>query len=207
MLQYKRFTVNMVQVNSYLLWDETNIACIIDPGFSNEGECQMLSNFMEQHELQLERSLATHLHFDHVLGARFIEEHFGIETEATSLEISRLPSIEQQLVAFGIPAEEGSFSFTPKQLKGPVHFGNTTLEVLKTPGHSPGHVTFYDSTSEVMLCGDVLFKNGMGRYDLWGGDYGTLMNSVDQLLQLPEETVVLSGHGPETTIKAERANF
>jgi len=58
-----------------------------------------------------------------------------------------------------------------------------------------------------MLCGDVLFKNGMGRYDLWGGDYGTLMNSIDQLLQLPEETVVLSGHGPETTIKAERANF
>lgn len=207
MLQYKRFTVNMVQVNSYLLWDETNIACIIDPGFSNERECQILCNFMEQHQLQLERSLATHLHFDHVLGARFIEEHFGIETEATSLEISRLPSIEQQLVAFGIPEEGGSFSFTPKPLKGPVRFGNTMLEVLKTPGHSPGHVTFYDSTSGVMLCGDVLFKNGMGRYDLWGGDYGTLMNSISQLLQLPEATVVLSGHGPETTIKAERTNF
>lgn len=207
MLQYERFTVNMVQVNSYLLWDETNIACIIDPGFSNEGECQMLCDFMEQQQLQLERSLATHLHFDHVLGARFIEEHFGIETEASSLEISRLPSIDQQLVAFGIPQEEGRFSFTPKPLKSSVHFGNTTLEVLKTPGHSPGHVTFYDSTSGVMLCGDVLFKNGMGRYDLWGGDYGTLMNSIGQLLQLPEETVVLSGHGLETTIKAERVNF
>ena len=97
-----------------------------------------------------------------MLGARFIEKHFGIETEASSLEISHLPSIDQQLVAFGIPNERESFSFTPKPLKSSMHFGNTTLEVLKTPGHSPGHVTFYDSTSGVMLCGDVLFKNGMG---------------------------------------------
>ncbi|WP_297720327.1 MBL fold metallo-hydrolase [uncultured Porphyromonas sp.] len=207
MLQYKRFTVNMVQVNSYLLWDESKIACIVDPGFSNERERQMLCDFIELHQLQLERSLATHLHFDHVLGARFIEDHFGIITEAGKNEIVNVPSLDKQLVAFGIPQGEESFSFDPKPIKEPLRFGNTTLEILETPGHSPGHVSFYNSESGVLLCGDVLFKNGMGRYDLWGGDYATLMNSISKLLQLPGETIVLPGHGLETSIQAERANF
>lgn len=204
MLQYRRFICNMVQVNSYLVWDESKLACVIDPGFSNVSEELELIDFLDKEGLQLSRCIATHLHFDHVMGARFIQEHFGIPLEAPKGEIDGLPSIDQQLKAFGIPVEEGKYAFEVQVLPETIEVGNTTFEVIKTSGHSPDHITLYEKERGVIFCGDVIFKGGFGRYDLWGASYEVLMNSIDKLLALPEETVVLSGHGMETTIGAER---
>lgn len=194
----------MVQVNSYLVWDESKLACIIDPGFSNTSEELELIEFLDQEGLQLSRCIATHLHFDHVMGARFIKEHFGISIEAPKGEIENLPSIDQQLKAFGIPVIEGKYAFEAQELPNTLTVGNTPFEVIKTPGHSPDHITLYEQESGVIFCGDVIFRGGFGRYDLWGGSYEVLMDSIDKLLALPEETIVLSGHGVETTIGAER---
>lgn len=197
----------MVQVNSYLIWDESHKACIIDPGFLTKEEQDQFSTFLEDNDLHLERSIATHMHFDHLLGAHFIESLYGLSTEVPQEEMIALPSIDIQLKAFGINAPSGQFDYTATPLPDKVTFGNIELKVLKTPGHSPGHVTFYDEIDKILFCGDVLFRGGYGRYDLWGGDYNTLMGSIAQLLKLPNEVKVLSGHGPESTIGEERVNF
>lgn len=194
----------MVQVNSYLIWDETNLACIIDPGFSNIQEEMSLIDFLDKEGLQLSRCIATHKHFDHVLGAKFIKEHFGVDIEIPKGEIMGFPDVDSQLVAFGIPASGGKYDFIPKELSSSVTIGNTTLEVISTPGHSPAHVSFYEKDSGVLFCGDVIFRGGHGRYDLWGSSYDELMKSIDTLLRLPANTLVLSGHGAETTIGVER---
>lgn len=208
MIQYKRFVVNMVQVNSYLIWDESKEACIIDPGFSTKKEQESFATFLESESLRLKRSIATHIHFDHVLGAKFIEEQFGIATEMPEKEIIQLPSIEEQLNFFGIVAlPGGQFDFNPLPLPSMVKFGHSEFQVIETPGHSPSHVSFYSDEDKLLFCGDVLFKGGYGRYDLWGGDYDTLMGSIDILLELSKDVVVLSGHGPQTTIGAEKNNF
>lgn len=207
-LNYQTFVTNMVQENSYLVWDDSGYACLIDPGFFNSSEQKMLIDFLDNQRLTLVRSIATHLHFDHVLGARFIADRFGIPTEVPSEEIKQLPSIEQQFVTFGIPLDQESYRFDPQPLpEDTVRFGDIELKILKAPGHSPAHVTFWHKESQTLFCGDVLFRNGFGRYDLWGGDYKTLMDSISYLLTLDPETVVLPGHGQETTIGDERKNF
>lgn len=212
MINYKCFTVNFVQVNSYLVWDDTREACLIDPGFSNTEEQKQFSDFLVDNNLQLVRCIATHNHFDHVLGGRFIEEKYGIKVEVPYLELTELPPLSTQLSAFGLPASS-EFDFTPVPLDATevdtIQFGHTELKILETPGHSPGHYSYYYPLGDgLVFCGDVIFCNGMGRYDLWGGSYETLMNSIRQvMLKLPEDTKVLSGHGPVTTIGREKSNF
>lgn len=213
MIRYQKFTVSFVQVNSYLVWDESLEACLIDPGFSTPSEQDQLINFIESNNLILVRCIATHMHFDHVLGARFVMDRFGIDVEVPSLEISTLPDLATQLRAFGMPFSE-DFSFRPKPLNisepgNCIVFGKSRLMILDTPGHSPGHYTYYDPTGEgLVFCGDVLFCDGMGRTDLWGGSYDTLMHSIISVLfKLPDTTKVLPGHGPETTIGREKRNF
>lgn len=207
MLRYHKFVVNVVQENAYLLWDETNLACLIDPGFSNISEQQSLIDFLEKHELQLAKCLCTHLHFDHVWGAKFISEHYGIDVEASKEEIEVMPDLDSQLKSFGLPADVGTNSFKPLSPPKVISFGNTELEVISTPGHSPGHICLYNHQSKALFCGDVLFKSGYGRYDLWGGDYESLMASIQGLFTLPDDTIVLSGHGDITTIGAEKSHF
>lgn len=209
MLQYRRFTVNFVQVNSYLIWDETRLACLVDPGFSTPAEQQIFDDFLTENELQLERCICSHKHFDHVLGGAFIKQRYGIDIEIPEVEITSLPDLSTQLATFGVPFDVAIFTFEETPLKGDsVTFGNTTFQILQTPGHSPGHISLYSPDHKVLFCGDVLFKNGMGRYDLWGASYEVLMDSIkNTLFRLPHETIVLSGHGLQTTIGAEKANF
>lgn len=211
MIKYHCFTVNFVQVNSYIVWDETNKACLIDPGFSSQEEQQQFIQFLNKNELTLERCIVTHMHFDHILGARFIEDYFGVNIEVPCVDMNVLPDLSTQLSAFGMP-KTPDCDFTPIPMdiqKGDtIHFGHSSLKILETPGHSPGHCTFYDPNGDGMIfCGDVIFCNGMGRSDLWGGDYETLINSIQNvLMKLPDSTLVLSGHGPITTIGRERPN-
>lgn len=208
MTYYHAFTFNFVGEQTYLLWDDTLEACIIDPGCFGLEEEKVLADFIEDRKLRPVRALCTHLHFDHYLGASFVEKRWGISLEAPALEIEALPSLEDQLKLFGL----GHLTVETPTLK-PLHskerlsFGETELEIRVVPGHSPGHLVFYEKTGGLLFSGDTLFNQGIGRTDLWDGDYTTLIQAIrTQILPLPDHTIVLPGHGPSTTVGDEKVN-
>jgi hydroxyacylglutathione hydrolase len=204
----KTFTFNPIQENTYLVYDETNEAVIIDAGCVSEIEKRALKNYIENNELTLKRVLNTHLHFDHQFGNKFLFTTYGIKPEAGKDDEYLLENVMAQTRSFGLAVDEetqsiGSYITDNQEIK----FGNTTLVALHVPGHSPGHMAFYDQKDGILFAGDVLFRGSIGRTDLPKGDYATLILSItNKLLPLPDSTVVYSGHGPSTTIGFERKN-
>lgn len=213
MLRVEKYVVNMVQENTYLLWDESREAILIDPGFMTERNLSPLNETLERENLTLVRCLATHQHFDHYLGAKLVENTYGVQLEMPLKEINELPTIEEQMRKLMVPVfgkiEEPEMKPLQLDENHSIRFGETSIQVLETPGHSPGHVSFYIPDGDgILFCGDVLFKDSYGRYDLWGSSYEELMDSItEKLLRLPPSTVVYPGHGPATTIGAEQRNF
>jgi len=204
----KTFTFNPIQENTYLVYDETNEAVIIDAGCVSEIEKRALKNYIEDNELTLKRVLNTHLHFDHQFGNKFLFTTYGIKPEAGKEDEYLLENVIAQTRSFGMAVDEeaqslGGYITDNQEIK----FGNTTLVALHVPGHSPGHMAFYDQKDGILFAGDVLFRGSIGRTDLPKGDYATLILSItNKLLPLPDSTVVYSGHGPSTTIGFERKN-
>lgn len=211
MIQYHQFAVNPIQENSYLLWDETKQACVIDPGFSSPEETAQLDHFITEHGLTLTRCLHTHLHFDHLWGAPHIMEKYRVVPEASQVDIDDLPHLMQGLIESGSPFAQKILSIPFRALPetDAVAFGESTFRILHVPGHTRGHVAYYSPEDTLVATGDVLFEGGdMGRADLWGGDYRQLITSIrTQLFTLPGETRVLTGHGATTTIEHERTHF
>jgi len=204
----KTFTFNPIQENTYLVYDETNEAVVIDAGCVSEIEKRALKNYIEDNELTLKRVLNTHLHFDHQFGNKFLFTTYGIKPEAGKEDEYLLENVIAQTRSFGMAVDEeaqslGGYITDNQEIK----FGNTTLVALHVPGHSPGHMAFYDQKDGILFAGDVLFRGSIGRTDLPKGDYATLILSItNKLLPLPDSTVVYSGHGPSTTIGFERKN-
>ena len=204
----KTFTFNPIQENTYLVYDETNEAVVIDAGCISEIEKRALKNYIEDNELTLKRVLNTHLHFDHQFGNKFLYATFGIKPEAGKEDEYLLENVISQTRSFGMAVEEeaqplGGYITDNQEIK----FGNTTFKALHIPGHSPGSMAFYDEKEGVLFAGDVIFRASIGRTDLPKGDYATLIHSItNKLLPLPDSTVVYSGHGPATTIGFERKN-
>ena len=154
------------------------------------------------------RLLCTHLHFDHIIGNAFIRDTYGLLPEASQKDVEALPSLEEQMAGLGLPPSK-AFETVPvtKYLSegDTVRFGQSELQVLATPGHSPGSLSFYTSQDGFVLSGDALFEGSIGRTDLWGGDLRTLITAIrEKLLTLPDATVVYSGHGPATTVGIEK---
>jgi len=204
----KTFTFNPIQENTYLVYDETNEAVVIDAGCISDIEKRALKNYIEDNGLTLKRVLNTHLHFDHQFGNKFLYTTFGIMPEAGKEDEYLLENVIAQTRSFGMAVEEeaqplGGYITDNQEIK----FGNTTFKAFHVPGHSPGSMAFYDEKEGVLFAGDVLFRASIGRTDLPKGDYATLINSItDKLLPLPDSTVVYSGHGPATTIGFEKKN-
>jgi hydroxyacylglutathione hydrolase len=204
----KTFTFNPIQENTYLVYDETNEAVVIDAGCVSEIEKRALKNYIENNNLTLKRVLNTHLHFDHQFGNKFLFTTYGIKPEAGKEDEYLLENVIAQTRSFGMAFDEeaqsiGSYITDNQEIK----FGNTTLVALHVPGHSQGHMAFYDQKDGILFAGDVLFRGSIGRTDLPKGDYATLILSItNKLLPLPDSTVVYSGHGPSTTIGFERKN-
>lgn len=211
MTRYQTFTFFLIEEHTYLLWDETGEACVVDAGMFREEERKAFGDFLTQNGLRLVRAIHTHLHFDHFLGAKWIGETYGITPEAPQsdiedkLELSRGLVEDQGEIARVIQSTD----FAPLPGEGSiVTFGNSSLKILSVPGHTRGHVAFYDPKAGLVISGDVLFKGGIGRTDLFGGDYEELLTSIHtRLFSLPDETKVLPGHGPETTVGTEKADF
>ena len=206
-MRIKKFEFNQISENTYVLSDETKEAVIIDCGAFYPEEKSSLKDFISQNQLSLKHLLNTHLHMDHSYGNKFIYDTYGIAPEYHRME-EQMPSLQKQAAVFGIKTDEGNFKAARYLDDGDiVSFGNTELKAILVSGHSPASLCFYSETDKVLFSGDVLFENGIGRSDLWGGNYHELVSGIkNKLLSLPEDTVVYPGHGPETTIKNEKMN-
>ncbi len=207
MIKIQQFTCSLFGENTYLLYDDTKEAVLIDCGCMKEKEEKNLSDFLVKNELTLKRLLSTHSHFDHVIGNAFIYRNYNIRPEMHRNERdNNIPTLDMQAKAFGISKtfediEPGRYIEDNEEIS----FGHSVLQALLVPGHSPGSLAFYSRKENIVFTGDALFYGSIGRTDLWGGDHETLINSIKKkLLVLPDETKIYPGHGPAGTISHEK---
>lgn len=204
----KTFTFNPFQENTYLIYDESKQAAIIDCGCILDYEKKALMVYMAENELKLVKVLNTHMHLDHQFGNRFLAETYGIKPEAHREDEFLLETVKAQGAMFGIPVKEDPqplLSYIEDNQE--IEAGTIKMKALHVPGHSPGSIALYIESEGVVFVGDVLFRGSIGRTDLPKGDYATLIQSIQtKLLTLPDSTVVYSGHGPATTIGEERVD-
>jgi hydroxyacylglutathione hydrolase len=200
-LVIKTLPVGPIQTNCYLIGcSETFEGAVIDPGW----DAPTILAAASAAGLTIKYVLNTHAHWDHVSANAAVIEATGAQL---AIHPNELPLLRARGGAdqWGVPVRpspEPDVELTEGQL---IQIGELELQVLFTPGHTPGHVSFYEADAGVLFDGDVLFKQGIGRTDLPGGDHHALMHSIrNVLMMLPLETVVYSGHGPPTTIGEER---
>lgn len=208
MITVKSFEFNYFQENTFLLFDDTKEAVLIDCGCCRKSEEEELTKFISDNNLKLKHLLCTHLHLDHVFGNEFIHQTYGLNPEANKLDVEKLPSVEEQAKLFGLPEKIHDVPIG-KYLVGNdvIHFGTSELQVITVPGHSPGSVAFYSKKDGFAIVGDALFEGSIGRTDLWGGNHDVLIAAINEkLLVLPEETIIYPGHGPATSIIDEKYN-
>jgi hydroxyacylglutathione hydrolase len=207
MLSVKFFEFNPFQENTYVLYDETGEAVIIDPGCYEAHERIELDEFIQENNLKVIYLLNTHCHIDHVLGNDYVKSKYKVPFLIYPAELPVLKAVKSYASNYGFPQyhEVLPDSFLSEEEK--VKFGNTTLSVLFLPGHAPGHVGFYHSEQGILIGGDVLFQNSIGRTDLPGGNFETLIESIHKkLFTLPDDVVVYPGHGDPTTIEDEKTS-
>lgn len=206
-MKIKRFEFNMFPVNCYVLWDETREATVIDPGCYYDNEKQALKQYITSNQLTVKHLLNTHLHLDHIFGNSFLLREFGLEAEANQADEFWIDEAPKQSRMFGFPLPEPPVPLGHYLHDGDlIRFGNTTLEAIHVPGHSPGSLVFYCAQEQCMFSGDVLFQGSIGRADLAGGNFDELIEHIcSRLFVLPLDTVVYPGHGAPTTIGIEKA--
>ena len=207
MIQIQSFTFGPFQENTYVLFDETKECLIIDPGCYDNRERQELAAFIDNNGLKPIKLLNTHCHLDHIFGNGFVVDKFKIDLEFNKEDLKVFEAYLTTASLYGLNAEP---SPQPTKYIGEgdvIKFGNSSLEILFTPGHSPGSITFYNKEQKFMIAGDVLFYGSIGRTDLPGGNYETLIDRIKtKLFPLGDDFKVYSGHGPETNIGFERMN-
>jgi glyoxylase-like metal-dependent hydrolase (beta-lactamase superfamily II) len=205
MLHLKSFTFNPFQENTYIVYDENNTAFIIDPGNSNHSENEELKNFISEKNLNPIRLLLTHAHVDHIMGARFVLDTYGLLPEVHEADLFFIGRMKQSAAMYGVNCEQAPTPVKFIKAGDKISLGNYEFDCLFTPGHSPGSITFYNKANKLLIAGDVLFKGSIGRSDLPMGDHDTLLQSIrEQLLVMDDDTKVYSGHGPMTLIGIER---
>ena len=207
MLKIKLFTFNPFQENTYVLWDETNECVIIDPGCCNQSERDELSEFIANQHLKPVKLLNTHAHIDHILGNNFIAKTYQLGLEMHQADVVTLENGRVSASIFGINYEESPAPSVFLEEGNKIHFGNTELDIVFTPGHSLGSICFISHASKLVIGGDVLFFQSIGRTDLPGGNHEQLLSSIrTKLFTLADDYLVYPGHGPDTTIGFEKAN-
>ncbi len=197
----KTLTVGPVQANCYIVGcPETRAAVIIDPG----DEAERILQAVAELKVTVTHILLTHAHFDHITAAQAVAEHTGAPLALHPDDLPLL-NVGGGATAFGLPQPPIPVPQIWLSAGDTISAGTLSFSVLHTPGHSPGHVCFRETNHGAIFVGDVLFAGSIGRTDLPGGSYETLMDSIaHQLMTLPDDTVVYPGHGPATTIGAER---
>jgi glyoxylase-like metal-dependent hydrolase (beta-lactamase superfamily II) len=205
MLSIKKFTFGPFQENTFLLFNETNQAVIIDPGCYSSSEQSQLLGFIQGNNLKLQRLLNTHCHVDHIAGNRFIYDQFGLKPWFHENDMPVFQNQKRVSDMYGLPCDESPQPEGFLSEKDMISIGEEELEIIFTPGHSPGHVVFYNRKNAFLINGDVLFQQSIGRTDLPLCNHQDLIQSIkNKLFLLPDETRVYCGHGSETTIGVEK---
>jgi glyoxylase-like metal-dependent hydrolase (beta-lactamase superfamily II) len=198
-------TFNPFEENTYLLHDDTNECVVIDPGCYDKEEREQLKSYIAENGLNVVRLLNTHCHIDHVLGNQFVAGTYNVGLEIHREDEQTLRAVAAYAPSYGFQQYSETLPTAYLEEGDTVKFGKTELQVLFTPGHAPGHIVFYNGPEKICIGGDVLFQNSIGRTDLPGGDFDTLINSIkDKLFALPDDVTIYPGHGPETTIGHEK---
>lgn len=205
MIKVQKFICNPFQENSFLVYDETGECIMVDMGTYTVDEKKSVLYYIENNELTPVMLVNTHCHVDHILGNSFFKNKLKVKTAAHPRDEFMLEKAVEHGVIFGFEVEAPPAIDKFLEDGERLPFGNSFLEILHVPGHSPGSIALYSREDNFVISGDVLFKGSIGRTDLPGGDYDTLIRSIrEKLLDLPDSTVVYCGHGPETTIGEEK---
>ena len=205
MLKIAKLTFNPILENTYILWDESNECIIVDAGNLSAREDNRLVDYIAEQGLKPVMAVNTHGHFDHIAGVEHVKRTFDVPFAMSSKDNYLLESAPSSAKMFGM----NDCTFPSKvdiDLDGmeELRFGNTVLKVIPTPGHTPGCVSLYNEAAGIVLTGDTLFRESIGRTDLPGGDYSCIMHSIiEKLIVLGDEVAVYPGHGEQTTIGHE----
>jgi len=201
------FQFSLFGINTYIVHDPKTLECvIIDPGMINHEEEKAITDYIKDNSLKVDSIINTHLHIDHAVGNSFLINEYNVPVIANESDLPLGEKMQQQAYMFGL---DGSFKSVEVTLfingGDRIKVGSGVLEVIDVPGHSRGSVALYDKEGGFVIVGDTLFQGSIGRTDLPGGDYDTLISSIrNRLLNLPDSTIVYSGHGKPTTIGEEK---
>ena len=202
-MEIKRLIFNPFRENTYLVWDDTLEAIIIDAGNMSGAENEHLRTVVEELGLKVVMAVNTHGHFDHTQGVMYVTKHFGAKF-ACSGEDKFLMASDSSATMYGLkcnPVPEIDIDLSKVES---ISFGNTTLRIIKTPGHTPGHVSLYNEAAKVLFTGDTLFRESIGRTDLPGGDYSWIMKSIlEEIIPLGDDVKIYPGHEESSTIGHE----
>ncbi len=205
MLHVKTFVFNPFSENTYVVYDDSLEAVVIDPGCYEQEEKDQLDNFIKSEKLTIKYLLDTHAHIDHVLGNYHVKEKYKVPFLMHKKDEPVLKAVKAYAPNYGFINYTEALPDQFLEEGDDVIFGNSKFSVLFVPGHAPGHIAFYNQKERILMGGDVLFKRSVGRTDLPGGNHETLINSIHQkLFVLPDDVVVYPGHGDTTTLGEEK---
>ena len=205
MLKIKSFVFSPIQENTYLLYNEFNQCAIIDPGCYFDAEEEVLTQFIKDNSLTVIHLLNTHCHLDHVFGNKYVAETYSLTPQIHKNEEQVLAFAPTSGLMYDLPFDNYTGQLLFLKEGDVVTIGKDELVVIEAPGHSPGHICFYNKAQGFLIGGDVLFNRSIGRTDLPGGNYDELIKNIkEKLLVLPNKTIVYSGHGETTTIGEEK---
>lgn len=206
-MHVQKFTFNPIQENMYIIYDDTKECIIIDPGCYFHHEREELKQFISENKLTPVKLINTHCHLDHICGNKFVADTWNLKLEASLLDAYNLPRSVEAGKMYNMPIEPSPDIEIDLKEGDVITWGKSSLSILFTPGHSAGSLSFYNKENNILIAGDVLFRMSIGRTDLPGGDFDTLINTIKtKLFVLPKDTIVYSGHGEETTIGYEMKN-
>lgn len=201
----KQFVFNAFSENTYVVYDDSKECIIIDPGCYDSDEKAELKNFIKENDLRVVSLINTHCHIDHVLGNNFVKNEFGVGLTIHKLDIETLKANEVVAPIYGFQEYELSEADEFIDEGDEVKFGNSSFSVLFVPGHAIGHIALVNEKEKVCMGGDVLFQQSIGRTDLPGGDFDTLIASIkNKMFKLADDVTVYCGHGPSTNIGFEK---
>jgi hydroxyacylglutathione hydrolase len=202
-VQRETFPVGPLKCNCSILFDTVAAdATVVDPG----GDIVRILGFLTQHNLTLRQIVVTHAHLDHIAGSELLSEATGAPVLYHQADLFQLSWMEQQAAWMGVVVPQVRSPDASAEEGTKLLVGTENGEVIHTPGHTECSISLYFPQSGFLLSGDTLFRGGIGRTDLPGGDERLIVQSIrNKLLSLPDETVVIAGHGPMTTIGRERS--
>ena len=207
MLRIETHVFNAFQVNTYLIINEKGTCLVVDPAFYSPEEVRTFDHYLTSNELQVIGQVNTHCHVDHVLGVRHMQTRYNCPLRAHPEEAQLLQNAPLMGEIYGLQLEPLSGIDKSIQEDEIISIGKDSLKAILVPGHSPGSLSFYSPDSGFVVTGDALFQGSIGRTDLPGGDFDTLIASIrNKLLILPRETTVYPGHGDPSTIGEEALN-